>query len=149
MLVSFMNTSRQATHTKFFILSKTLQTTRYPAGGLIEVSGILYGTTRSGGTNGDGTIYSFNLSNNTLTTLIELDETVTGKTPYGSLLLASNGLLIGTCEGGGSYGKGTLFVVSLGQTSFGVIQHFDGTTSGKSSLWKSNRNFFGINLRDL
>jgi uncharacterized repeat protein (TIGR03803 family) len=58
-----------------------------PSGGLIQAScdSLLYGVTTGGGSNGDGTLYSYNL-NGTLTTLVNFSGVANGSSPSGSLL---------------------------------------------------------------
>ncbi len=83
-----------------------------PVGDLTDVNGLLYGTTQSGGASGDGTLFTFNLSTTTLTTLFSFNGSGTGQNPRGNLVEDANGLLYGTTYAGGTGGYGTLFSVN-------------------------------------
>ena len=57
-----------------------------PNGGVIQASnGLLYGMTKYGGSNGDGTIYSYNYNTNTYKKLMDLNSN-TGTTPFGDFI---------------------------------------------------------------
>ena len=71
----------------------------------------LYGTTKYGGAYNDGTVFAFDLTTNTLTTLASFDGT-NGANPMSDLLLI-NGTLYGTTMNGGANGDGTVFSVNL------------------------------------
>jgi uncharacterized repeat protein (TIGR03803 family) len=70
--------------------------------------GMLYGMTQGGGSNGGGTIFEYNLSTDVLTKKVDFVST-TGISPYGSLVLATNGKYYGLASGGGANNQGTLF----------------------------------------
>ncbi|MBK9415326.1 MAG: hypothetical protein IPN61_18230 [Bacteroidetes bacterium] len=56
-----------------------------PFASLVQAgNGLLYGTTRSGGINGDGVLFSFNTSGNIYTKILDFDGT-NGSVPTGSL----------------------------------------------------------------
>jgi uncharacterized repeat protein (TIGR03803 family) len=88
-----------------------------PASGLVQASnGTFYGTTESGGAHttcsgGCGTV--FKLVGSTLTTIYSFcakTNCADGNTPFGGLVLASNGTLYGTNTAGGSVNAtGTVF----------------------------------------
>jgi uncharacterized repeat protein (TIGR03803 family) len=80
-------------------------------GALIQATdGSLYGTTASGGTDGDGTVFKIT-TDGTLTTLHSFDGT-DGLTPSG-LVQANNGKLYGTTTLGGTHDGGTIFEITL------------------------------------
>ena len=87
----------------------------YPNAGLIaDAAGDLFGTTYSGGANGDGTV--FELVNNgggsyTLTTLASFTGT-NGADPIAGLIADAAGDLFGTTSSGGANGDGTVFELS-------------------------------------
>ena len=83
----------------------------FPAGALVaDTNGNLFGTTQSGGDNGQGTV--FELVNTgtgyTTQTLASFDNT-NGSAPTGALIMDAQGDLFGTTIAGGSGGSGTVF----------------------------------------
>jgi uncharacterized repeat protein (TIGR03803 family) len=83
-----------------------------PTAGLIQAAnGDLYGTTSSGGADGDGTVFQLSLSG-ALTTIASFDGT-DGASPN-ELVQASDGYLYGTTSSGGAFGYGTVFKISTG-----------------------------------
>ncbi|MFT7588356.1 MAG: putative repeat protein (TIGR03803 family) [Limisphaerales bacterium] len=62
----------------------------------------LYGTTRFGGNNESGTIYSFDINTNAFSVEIHLTDS-TGNNSFGALLLADNGKFYGTTRYGGDF----------------------------------------------
>ena len=99
-----------------------------PRASVIYQSGILYGTAFSGGTSSKGTLFSYNLSTSTLTTLHTFTGTGTdGANPHSNLIY-QGGILYGTTVNGGSGGnKGTLFSYNLSTTTLTTLHNFTGT----------------------
>ena len=91
-----------------------------PDATVIYNSGILYGTTGRGGSSNKGTLFSYNLNSNTLTTLFSF----TGY-PHADLIY-QNGILYGTTLNGGSSDKGTLFSYDLSSNAFATLHSFTG-----------------------
>ncbi|MGB6412333.1 MAG: choice-of-anchor tandem repeat GloVer-containing protein [Candidatus Cybelea sp.] len=83
----------------------------FPATGVINVGGTLYGTVPYGGAIGNGTVVSMTTSGN-LTLLHDFNTEYDGNQPDAPLLNVQ-GTLYGTTDKGGSYGKGTVFSVTL------------------------------------
>jgi uncharacterized repeat protein (TIGR03803 family) len=84
--------------------------------------GNFYGTTKFGTAAGGGTIFQFNPSTGTLTTLYEFTGiSFDGGAPRGGLLQGADGNLYGTTSGGGKYHNGTIFVVSPPFTGLGPL----------------------------
>jgi uncharacterized repeat protein (TIGR03803 family) len=82
---------------------------RFPLAVLVEAdNGRLYGLAGSGGTNGQGTLFEFNLSTNTFTKKIDFAGT-NGNTPYPGFVKAANGKLYGMTNGGGASSVGVVF----------------------------------------
>lgn len=82
----------------------------YPNGGLVQASnGKLYGMTRYGGANNNGTIFEFNPSIDGFTKKFEFESSTTGTEPLGNLIESSNGKLYGMTSLGGAQGSGVLF----------------------------------------
>jgi uncharacterized repeat protein (TIGR03803 family) len=81
-----------------------------PAADLINVKGVLYGTTYQGGSHGDGTVFSITTGGNE--TVLHTFDGSDGYHPVGKLLNV-NGTLYGTTSGGGPNGGGTVFSLTL------------------------------------
>jgi uncharacterized repeat protein (TIGR03803 family) len=84
--------------------------------------GCFYGTTTTGGTNGDGTL--FRVCNDELTTLVHFGAT-NGSFPLGELTVGYDGNIYGATAHGGIYSTnhGTVFRIRNGV--FGVVGTFD------------------------
>lgn len=72
----------------------------YPAAGLLDVNGTLFGTTESGGAYDDGTIFSVTTSG--VETVLHSFGSADGEFPV-SALIELNGSLYGTTRGGGRF----------------------------------------------
>ncbi|MEM1220233.1 MAG: choice-of-anchor tandem repeat GloVer-containing protein [Bacteroidota bacterium] len=108
---------------------------RRPEGGLLETStGILYGSTNSGGDNGDGAIFEYDLTTNTYTKKYDFDRDVEGEEPEGEFLLASNGLLYLALSDGGVYGEGSIVEYSVGDTTITAVVEFLKATDGAEPI---------------
>ena len=96
-----------------------------PSGDLALSGNILYGTTSSGGTNGEGTIFCIGIDGSGFTVLHTFSPVVTnspllnplytnydGAVPMGGLVVSSN-MLYGTTTYGGLTSDGTVFSLSL------------------------------------
>jgi uncharacterized repeat protein (TIGR03803 family) len=86
-----------------------------PRAGLLDVNGVLYGTTSWGGSStncgrGCGTVFSVGISGGE-TVLHSFGSSGDGQEPLAGLIDVG-GTLYGTTNGGGAYGKGTVFSVS-------------------------------------
>jgi len=81
-----------------------------PGGTLIQVQdSLLYGTTINGGIYSGGTIFKYNVTKGKETVVYSFGNDTDGANPHGALFLATNGLLYGTTDDGGSTGRGTFF----------------------------------------
>jgi uncharacterized repeat protein (TIGR03803 family) len=96
-----------------------------PVGGLIQLpEGVFCGTTKEGGLKDNGTIFRLD-ANGTLSVVKSLGLAAGGiMQPEGTLLLASDGLLYGTCTLGGVAGGGAVFRLAPDGTGFTVIYNF-------------------------
>ena len=92
------------------------------------IDNVVYGTTRGGGANGYGTIYSYNLNNSEFNVLHNFN----GEDGEGgrSLTKASNNILIGSAMRGGAYGKGVLFTYDISSNSYTKKIDFDWVNNG-------------------
>ena len=100
-------------------------------GSLIQATnGLLYGMTEQGGSNNEGSIFSFNTSTNVFTTVVNFNNTGNGESPYGSLMQASNGLLYGMTSHGGANHVGTVFSFDPTTDSLTTVFTFINGTGG-------------------
>ena len=97
-----------------------------PYGSLIQAGdGKLYGMTSQGGTNGDGVIFSYDLSSSTYTKLLEFDNT-NGSNPYGNLMQAEGGKLYGMTANGGSSSLGVIFSFDPSSSTYTQLIDYNG-----------------------
>jgi uncharacterized repeat protein (TIGR03803 family) len=81
-----------------------------PRGGLLEVSpGVVWGTTRSGGASGDGTVFRLSLADAVHEVICSFSSSTTGRWPTEGVILASDGNFYGSTSVGGASDGGTLF----------------------------------------
>ena len=116
------------TYTDVYDLT-TLGGTR-PSGGVIQASnGLLYGMTRFGGANNKGVIFSYNITTNTYTDLLDFNGT-NGASPQRSLKQGNTGKLFGTTNKGGIYGYGVAFSYDIPTSTYTKLVDFDSLTLG-------------------
>jgi uncharacterized repeat protein (TIGR03803 family) len=108
-----------------------------PSASLIfDKGGNLYGTTGSGGSLGNGTVFKLTTGPNKVGAENVLYSFVGGSdggSPYGALLLDSLGNLYGTTAAGGSFGNGTVFKLTPDQSggwTESVLHSFTGGPDG-------------------
>jgi len=105
-----------------------------PMAAMINVGGILYGTTEIGGPNNAGTVFTFNLATGAEAILHTFNANIAdGFSPGG--LLEVNGTLYGVTAGGGGSGCGgngcgTVFSIDPTTGAFGVVYAFAGGSDG-------------------
>ena len=83
---------------------------------LIDAAGNLFGTTVTGGTNNDGTVFEIDAVTHSLTTLAQLSP-IQGVPGFGALPMAgliadANGNLFGTTRAGGALSDGTIYEIT-------------------------------------
>ena len=101
-----------------------------PRAGLMQHSnGSLYGTTEGGGTNNRGTVFKLTPAGRltVIYNFCNLAGCADGSQPYGGLIQASNGNLVGTTESGGQYGFGSIFSITPAGT-FTTLYSFCAST---------------------
>ncbi len=103
---SFMNQAYHVVHP----FGRSAGDGKNPAADLINVNGVLYGSTYQGGAHGDGTVFSVTTSGKE--TVLHSFDGSDGFHPVGKLLNV-NGTLYGTTSGGGRNGGGTVFSLTL------------------------------------
>jgi uncharacterized repeat protein (TIGR03803 family) len=118
-----------------------------PVAALAVAGNLLYGTTRAGGDNGLGTVFSLNTDGTGFTNLHSfggrLGSTGSGSTalntndggafPNTDLILAS-GTLYGATEQGGGGGNGTLFKINTDGLGFTILHNFTNEDGGFPSV---------------
>ena len=101
-----------------------------PEAGLIaDAAGNLYGTTFSGGTAGDGTVFEVAAGTRALTTVATFNGN-NGAYPYAGLIADAAGNLYGTTFSGGTAGDGTVFEVAAGTHALSTLATFNGNNGG-------------------
>jgi uncharacterized repeat protein (TIGR03803 family) len=118
----------------------------YPNGLVQGADGDFYGTTYSGGANGDGTVFKIAPSG-TLTTLHSFDGT-DGANSFAGVTLGANGNFYGTTSDSGANNNGTVFKITPNGTlttlySFCAGVCADGDESQASLVQGNNGNFYG------
>jgi uncharacterized repeat protein (TIGR03803 family) len=117
-----------------------------PYSGLIQASdGDFYGTTYSGGTNGNGVVYKIS-SVGTLTTVYAFQGSE-GANPFGSLAQGTDSNFYGTANYGGTNGNGTVFKVTSEGTLTALYSFTGGADGGapRAGLTLGNDgNFYGM-----
>jgi uncharacterized repeat protein (TIGR03803 family) len=105
-----------------------------PSGQLLLANSILYGTTYSGGSSGNGTIFKVNTDGNSFSILKNFSAIASsaetnsdGANPNAGLVL-SGSTLYGTTFKGGTWGFGTIFKISTDGSDFTNIYSFTNLT---------------------
>jgi uncharacterized repeat protein (TIGR03803 family) len=104
-----------------------------PLAGLVLSGNTLYGTTASGSTNGNGTVFAVHTDGMGFTNLhtftalsapsYQGGTNSDGAIPYAGLILSEH-TLYGTTYGGGTHGNGTVFAVNTDGTGFTNLHSF-------------------------
>jgi uncharacterized repeat protein (TIGR03803 family) len=119
-----------------------------PVGPLVQGSnGVLYGTTTSGGISNQGTIFKLASGGGSFQVLKHFLGTNDGALPYAGLVFGTNGLLFGTTQRGGDFGRGTLFAIDSFGSGYAVLKSFGGSLSdqgGPYGLTAVNDFLFGV-----
>jgi uncharacterized repeat protein (TIGR03803 family) len=117
----------------------------FPFGGLVQATdGNFYGTTRSGGANGGGTVFEITAAG-VLTTLHNFSFGNDGYSPYGGLVQGTDGNLYGTTRSGGASGNGTVFKITPAGT-LTTLHNFsgrDGANPYAGLVQATDGNFYG------
>ena len=101
-----------------------------PQGTLILANGLLYGTTTTGGLYNGGTIFSYNLETQAITTIYSFNGTVDGSTSYSGVIFNGGYILYGSCYTGGTNNVGTIFSFDLQTETYSVLHQFSSATDG-------------------
>jgi uncharacterized repeat protein (TIGR03803 family) len=91
----------------------------FPSAGLVQATnGNFYGTTSTGGVNGNGTVFEISAGGtlNTLYSFCSQAGCADGSSPEAGLIGAANGNFYGTTGSGGAHYEGTIFEITAGGT---------------------------------
>ena len=109
-----------------------ITTGSYPyTSSLISDGTFLYGMTTNGGSNNMGTIIKIKPDGTAFTKLLDLDDSITGSNPRGSLI-SDGTFLYGMTTGGGANDFGTIIKIKPDGTAFTKLLDFDDTVTGKN-----------------
>ena len=95
-----------------------------PYAGLLDVNGTLYGTAANGGTNGDGSVFSYNLSTESINQIVAFNGS-NGQFPVAGLTNV-NGTLYGATQLGGAYGGGVIYSLNPSNGTMTTLVSFNG-----------------------
>jgi len=118
-----------------------------PAASVVQASdGNFYGTTYAGGTHGMGTVFKVTPSGSRAV-LWSFGSGTDGNFPKSSLIQGRDGNLYGTTSGGGQFGNGTVFEITLTGTE-SVLWSFGSGTDGSGPeaglVEASDGNLYGV-----
>jgi uncharacterized repeat protein (TIGR03803 family) len=106
----------------------------------LDSSGNLFGTTRYGGANNDGTVFEIAAGTSTLTTIVNFSGNLNGRFPVGTVTLDSSGNVYGTTDS-------TAFEIAAGTNQLTTLATFTGTANGSSPYagvtFDSSGNLYG------
>lgn len=124
---------------------------RAPMGALISATdGNLYGLTQGGGAYDFGLLFKYNVGSGTITNLYDFYSVVSGNSPIGSLVQASDGKLYGTTMYGAG-GGGTIFQYDIITNTFNVKHYFvnslDGDFAGGTLVQANDGKLYGTTKR--
>lgn len=98
--------------------------------------GLIYGTASQGGANGEaGTLFSYDPAGDVFTRLHDFDGADGGRTPYGGVCQAGNGVLYGTTYEGGLNNRGIIYKFDVANDVFTKIHDMDEDNGG--NCWNS------------
>jgi uncharacterized repeat protein (TIGR03803 family) len=120
-----------------------------PYSGLLSSGNTLYGTTSTGGSEFEGTVFAINTDGSVFTNLHSFTKVLgnfnsDGCSPCDSLVL-SGSILYGTAFSGGSLGEGTVFAINTNGIGFTNLHSFD-YINGDGALPSGGLVFWGNTL---
>jgi uncharacterized repeat protein (TIGR03803 family) len=104
-----------------------------PTAALVLINGKLYGTTPSGGANGEGTLFTIDPKTHAQAVLWNFSGSGEGGRPY-SQLLAYGGYFYGTTLNGGAHGQGTVFRFDPKKGKMTTLHSFGRGKDGNTAL---------------
>jgi uncharacterized repeat protein (TIGR03803 family) len=120
----------------------------WPYAGLIsDAAGNLYGTTRTSGSGGNGTVFKLDASNNYALTTLTSFNISNGADPQSSLIADAAGNFYGTTSAGGTAFQGTVFKLTASNNyALTTLASFDFNTGSNpvaALLFDSSGNLYG------
>jgi uncharacterized repeat protein (TIGR03803 family) len=112
-------------------------------GDLLLSGGTLYGTTASGGSSDNGTVFEMDTAGNNFTVLKNFAGGNDGADPTETLVLAGN-TLYGTTEGGGLAGQGTVFSLALSSVVVPIPLTIKGINNAVVLSWTDPTSAFSL-----
>ena len=113
-------------------------------------NGLLYGVTYQGGANGDGIIFTYNITTGFETDVHDFSDTGSKSPIFEPLIQLNDSLLYGTSQYGGAYKGGTLFSYNIITDSVTDLYDFGNGTDGKTLdgglMRASNGLLYGLTL---
>ena len=88
--------------------------------------GVLYGTTRAGGSAGQGIVFKLNPNGAGYEILHHFGGAGDGQQPWAGLLEGADGKLYGTARNGGAHNNGTVFRLNKNGSNYESLRHFNG-----------------------
>jgi uncharacterized repeat protein (TIGR03803 family) len=121
---------------------------------LIKASnGLMYGTSRLGGTDSLGTIFSFDYTTDSVKLLHSCKGGSDLSSPSNSLIQATNGKLYGLSQSGGMYNQGTLYSYDISARVISVLYSFGSSTDVTAPTCKliqaSDGNLYGVGVMNM
>ncbi len=104
-----------------------------PQSGLaVNGDGFLYGTTKGGGPNGEGTVFRISRDGTGFQMLhaFTFSSATDGSNTYAPLLWGGNGFFYGTTQSGGANFFGTIYQIKPDGTGFSLLHSFTGAEGG-------------------
>lgn len=122
-----------STNTYTSVYDFTQATGRFPlAEPVLAPNGLLYGTTSAGGASNIGVIYSYDPVTDSYLDRYDM-AAGTGNNPFSRLLVASNGLLYGTTNQGGTNNGGVVYSFNTSTNAYSVVYNLG--AGGYSDSW--------------
>lgn len=118
----------------------------YPQGSLLLNGSYLYGMTNQGGANDYGTVFKIMTDGTAFDTIMNFNESINGKYPYGSLI-SDGTFLYGMTSSGGANSYGTIFKIKPDRTSYAKLMDFADNPDGSrpnGSLFLQGTFLFGM-----
>lgn len=94
-------------------------------------SGLCYGLTGSGGANGNGVLYSFDINTKVYTKIMDFTLATTGSVGFPCVFVKLNNKLYGTTQSGGANNAGILFEFDPSTNTFTKKFDFTGNTGAR------------------
>jgi uncharacterized repeat protein (TIGR03803 family) len=109
----------------------------HPLAGLVLQGNTLYGTTYTGGSLSNGTVFAVHTDGTSFTNLYSFGGTNGGANPYANLIISGN-TLYGTTRDGGSSSNGTVFAINTDGTGYTNLHSFTASSTNSSGLYTNS-----------